>query len=102
MRVRIERDDELGRYEILADDRRAGFMRFRLQGDLIALDHTEIDDRFEGEGLGSDLVRHVLDEARERGLGVLPFCPFVKSWIERHPEYADLVPAEQRARFDLN
>lgn len=101
MRTRIERDDELGRYEIYADDRRAGFMSFREQGELIALDHTEIDDRYEGQGLGSDLARHVLDEATERGKGVLPFCPFVRSWIERHPEYLDLVPGEQRSRFEL-
>lgn len=101
MRVRVERDDERGRYELFADDRRAGFMTFRLQGDLIALDHTEMDDRFEGQGLASDLARHVLDEARERGTGVLPFCPFVLSWMKRHQEYLDLVPAAQRPRFGL-
>jgi len=102
VRVRIERDDELGRYEIYADDHRAGFTRFRVQGDLLALDHTEIDDRYEGQGLGSDLVRHVLDEARAEGRGVLPFCPFVLSWIERHPEYVDLIPDAQLARFGFD
>ena len=101
MRVRITDDPELGRYEIYADDRRAGYTTYRLQGDLIAFDHTEIDERFEGEGLGSDLVRHVLDEARSRGLGVLPFCPFVRSWMERHSDYLDLIPEAQRSRFGI-
>lgn len=44
-----------------------------------------------GEGLGSLLVRHVLDEAREQGLEVRPTCWFVEGWIGRHPEYADLL-----------
>lgn len=99
MRVRIEHEPDLGRYEIYGDDRRAGYLKYRIQGDLMAIDHTEIDDRFEGEGLGGDIARHVLDEARAQGKGVLPFCPFIRSWIDRHPEYEDLIPAEQRSRF---
>ncbi|WP_420803744.1 GNAT family N-acetyltransferase [Saccharopolyspora erythraea] len=43
----------------------------------------------------------MLDSARERGLEVLPHCPFVRSWIARHPEYLELVPEDRRAEFDL-
>jgi predicted GNAT family acetyltransferase len=46
---------------------------------------------FEGEGVGSALVRTALDDWRKEGRRVLPLCPFAKGWIERHPEYADLV-----------
>lgn len=70
-------------------------------GDAIAFTHTEIDERFAGQGLGSVLVRAALDAVRERGLPVLPFCPFVRRFVARHPEYVDLVPAGQRARFGL-
>lgn len=101
MRVSVEDDPGRGRYEIFADDRRAGYTAYRREGGLIAFDHTTIDERFEGEGLGSALVRHALDEARDAGLEVLPFCPFVQDWIVRHPDYADLVPEDRRERFGL-
>ena len=52
--------------------------------------HTEVDDAFEGQGVGSLLVRQALDSVRGEGLRVVAQCPFVKAWIERHPEYADL------------
>ena len=54
-----------------------------------------------GEGLGGQLVRAALDSARAEGLSVLPFCPFVRGYIEGHPEYVDLVPADQRKEFGL-
>ena len=63
--------------------------------------HTEIDPAFGGRGLASTLIKSALDEMRTRGIAVLPICPFVLRYISRHPEYLDLVPADQRARFDL-
>ncbi|GJF06441.1 hypothetical protein PSD17_53880 [Pseudonocardia sp. D17] len=50
--------------------------------------HTEVDDRFGGRGLGGVLARGALDAARARGLRVRPDCPFIRSWIEKHPEYS--------------
>jgi uncharacterized protein len=63
--------------------------------------HTEVDEAHEGEGLGGTLVQAALDRARADRLTVLPFCPFVNGWIERHPDYVDLVPQEFRAQFGL-
>ena len=63
--------------------------------------HTETDDRFRGHGLASQLVRTTLDQARARHLAVLPYCPFVRSWLTEHREYADLVPAGKRDQFGL-
>ena len=54
-----------------------------------------------GQGLGGQLVRAALDDVRGRGLAVRPDCPFIKGWIAKHPDYADLVPADQRADYDL-
>ena len=48
--------------------------------------NTEVADRFQGMGLASKLARGVLDEARARGLAVLPYCPYIKSWIAKHPD----------------
>ena len=58
---------------------------------LVLLIHTEVAEAVEGQGLGSRLVRGALDDIRARGLKVAPVCPFVLSYLERHPEYADLV-----------
>jgi uncharacterized protein len=55
-----------------------------------------------GEGLGTLLVEAALDTARARGLAVLPYCPFVQSFIDRHREYLDLVPFDRRAKFSLD
>lgn len=92
---------ERGRFEIRSDGELAGFAQYRLKPGQISFTHTEIDDRFEGQGLGGKLVSFALGAARERGLAALPFCPFVRGYIQRHSEYADLVPADRRAEFDL-
>jgi uncharacterized protein len=89
------------RYEAHVDGELAGFAVFRMRGDRIVFTHTEVDDRFEGQGVGSKLARHALDDVRERGsLQVVPQCPFIRSWIEKHPEYADLVSDDERSRTD--
>jgi predicted GNAT family acetyltransferase len=90
------------RYEIRVDDELAGFVQYRRRPGLIAFIHTEIDPRFEGQGLGSKLIAGALDEARSAGVSVLPFCPFVNGYIERHPEYSALVPEEFRSQFNLH
>ncbi|MDA0160113.1 N-acetyltransferase [Solirubrobacter ginsenosidimutans] len=89
------------RYEIHVSDELAGFVQYRRREGLIAFIHTEIDARFEGQGLASQLIAAVLGEARSAGVAVLPFCPFVNGYISRHPEYVDLVPEDFRAEFGL-
>lgn len=89
------------RYEIRVDGRLAGFVKYRLQPSSIELVHTEINDEFEGRGLGSRLISFALDNARERGLAVLPICPFVNDYIQRHHQYVDLVPEQRRQDFGL-
>ncbi|WP_017573884.1 GNAT family N-acetyltransferase [Nocardiopsis halotolerans] len=85
------------RYEIRVDGEVAGFAEYILTEGLVTFTHTEIDPAHEGRGLGGALVREALDDVRSRDLDVLPLCPFVKGWIQRHPDYTDLVyhsPAE--------
>jgi uncharacterized protein len=92
---------EQHRFEIVADGKVAGFAAYQLRGQEIMFTHTEVDEAYEGKGLGSVLVRHALDSARERGLAVLPLCPFVRSWISRHPDYLPLVPESARSKYKL-
>lgn len=82
---------ELHRFEITADGEQAGYAEYVLTDGRIEFTHTVVDDAFEGQGIGGTLVKAALDQARERGLNVTPTCQFVKSYIERHPDYADLV-----------
>jgi uncharacterized protein len=99
--ARVVDNPEGQRFEVLLGDEVAGFVQYRARPGLIALIHTEVDERFEGQGLASRLIAFALDDARERGLAVLPFCPFVNEYIQRHREYVDLVPEGQRQAFDL-
>jgi len=94
---------EWSRFEIHVDGRTAGFAAYRMKDPrLMVLTHTEIDDAYEGRGLGSVLVRAALDSARGRGLSVRPDCPFVRAYIARHPDdYLALVPEELRPRLGL-
>ncbi|HYC82247.1 MAG TPA: GNAT family N-acetyltransferase, partial [Solirubrobacterales bacterium] len=94
-------DREAGRYLIVVGGEPAGFAQYRDRGWALAFVHTEIDDRFEGQGLGGRLVSAALDDVRSGGLSVLPFCPFVRGYIARHHEYLDLVPEAQRSQFGL-
>ena len=79
------------RYELLLDGHVVGEILYRPTPDHVVLLHTEVLPSFEGKGLGARLVAGALDNIRARGLHVVPFCPFVRAYIRRHPEYADLV-----------
>ncbi|WP_432545814.1 GNAT family N-acetyltransferase [Kineococcus sp. SYSU DK004] len=90
MSVDVTHDPAAKRYEAYDDGTRVGFAAYALAGDLIVFTHTEVDPAYEGRGVGGSLARAGLDDARARGLEVMPLCPFIKGWIQRHPEYADL------------
>jgi len=89
------------RFEVWSGGELAGFTVYERRGDTYAFVHTEIDGQFEGQGLGSVLVRHALDDMRARSAPVLPFCPFVRRFLARHGDYLSLVPPAERARFGL-
>ena len=86
------------RYEAHLGDELAGVVEYGLVGKRLVAFHTEVPPEFGGRGIASRLVRHVLDDARARGLTVTPRCPFFRAHFERHPEDADLLgkPPEVR------
>jgi predicted GNAT family acetyltransferase len=91
MTVEVSDNPDRLRYEIHVDGEIAGFAQYARRGGKIMFVHTEIDDRFAGQGLGSTLAAGALDDVRRRGLPVVPVCPFIAAYIERHPEYDDIV-----------
>jgi predicted GNAT family acetyltransferase len=90
---RVEDNPAMGRFEMGSGDS-AAFVEYRRAGDRIALLHTEVPEALSGKGVGSKLVRGVLDALRAEGAKVVPRCEFVAAFVERHPEYRDLLADE--------
>ena len=84
------------RFDVRVGGELAGFATYHDGRRGRAFEHTEIADEYEGQGLATKLISYVLDEARASERRVLPFCPFVRAFIERHPEYLDLVDRPER------
>ncbi len=90
--VEVTHNEAEKRYEARVDGKLAGSAYYDTADDLIVFTHTEVDDAFEGHGVGSALARAALDAVRADGRRkVVARCPFIKSWIDRHPAYQDLL-----------
>ena len=89
--VTVTVTDEGDRFEARTDDGVvAGFAAYVREPGKVIFTHTEVDPAFEGQGIGSALAAGALDQVRESGERVVPLCPFVRAYIERHPDYEDL------------
>jgi predicted GNAT family acetyltransferase len=86
----VTHNTALQRFEVHADGLLA-FLSYTHEGTAVVMDHTYVPDEFRGRGVGATLVGAALDEARHQNWSVVPRCSFVAAFIERHPEYADLV-----------
>ena len=90
--VQVTDNPDRSRYEALVDGEVIGYAEYELAEDRITFTHTVVADEYEGQGVGSTLARAALDDVRSQGgRRVVPQCRFVKSWIDKHPEYGDLV-----------
>ena len=96
METTVRDDPEESRYEIRDGDRVLGTAAYERRGDTVVFTHTVVDPDAGQDGVGSRLVRAALDDVRSKGGSVVPQCPFVRGWIERHQDYADLVTSTQR------
>jgi predicted GNAT family acetyltransferase len=99
--IRVVDDADNGRFAIWVGEEVAGYTLYARHEDEYALMHTEIRPEFEHQGLASRLIRSTLEQLAAREVGVLPYCPFVRSFIAEHREYAALVPASDRVRFGM-
>jgi predicted GNAT family acetyltransferase len=90
--VEVRDNPDENRYEAWVDGTMAGVAVYGLSEHAIVFLHTEVDDAYEGQGIGSALARAALDDVRAKGdRDVVPLCPFIKAWIDKHPDYRDLL-----------
>ncbi|NEY31859.1 N-acetyltransferase [Streptomyces sp. PRKS01-65] len=79
------------RYEIAVDGETAGFTAYRDRGERQRVFyHTKIYDAFSGQGLASRLVREALSDVRRTGRRIVPVCPYVRGFLEKHQDFADI------------
>ena len=89
--VEVKDNPAENRYEAWVEGALAGFSEYKPKDGWLVFTHTEVKPEYEGQGVGSKLAKEALDDVRARGLKLTPQCPFINSWIKRHPAYADLV-----------
>jgi len=89
--VEVRDNPDESRFEAYVDGALAGFSAYVVGHGMLNFVHTEVDDAYEGQGVGSALVRQSLDQVRDRGdERVTASCPFVRAWMRKHPEYLEL------------
>jgi hypothetical protein len=91
--VTVVDNKERQRYEVRVGGALAGILAYSVHDGVVVMPHTAVEPRYEGRGLGALMAEKALDDARENGLKVAPRCWFVAAYIEKNPEYADLVTA---------
>jgi predicted GNAT family acetyltransferase len=98
----IRDNAEKSRFEADLGDGSFGIAEYRLSHGKIVFTHTEVPPAHEGQGIGSALIRYALKSARERGLKVIPVCPFFADYIEKHAEEQDLLDPTWREQLGLH
>ncbi|MBE1587680.1 GNAT family N-acetyltransferase [Nonomuraea angiospora] len=91
MPIEVVDNSTESRFEVLVDGKVAGFADYRLLPTKIVFTHTEVLPAYEGQGLASRLVAFALQASADTGLRVVPLCPYVAKYIQRHPEFQHLV-----------
>jgi hypothetical protein len=91
MDIAVANDEKGRQFHAEVDGHRAHLDYLKQKDGTLNLIHTEVAPALRGKGVGEALVRYALDAARSGGVKVIPTCPFVKKFIERHPEYRDVV-----------
>ena len=100
--VEIRHDRDARRVEaVLEDGRVAGFAAYRRRNDTVySFTHTEVDDEFEGQGIGSQLASGVIRTARDEGFKILPICSFIRGYLRGHDETHDVLAPGARLEED--
>jgi len=97
----VRDNEERKRFEIDLGDGTFAFAQYNLIPGKIMFTHTEVPEAHGGKGLGTALIRAGLTAARERGLKVIPICPFFAAYMQKHREVQDLLDETWRTKFGL-
>ena len=98
----VRDNPEQHRFEIDLGDGSLAIADYTLPEGKIMFTHTEVPPAHEGKGLGTMLIKFALAAARERGLQVIPICPFFAAYMQKHAEVQDLLDPAWRTRFGLD
>jgi len=101
MGVKITDNVEARRFELAVDGELAALITYGRNNRMLALTHTETEDGFGGQGYATQLIEHAIGVAQRDGLELLPFCPFVRAYLRKNPEFLSLVPTQRRDDFEL-
>ena len=93
MEIRVQNDEQKRQFHAEVEGHKAHLDYVKEKDGTLNLVHTEVAPALRGRGVGEAVVRYALDAARSAGVKVIPTCPFVKKFVERHPDYRDLVAA---------
>ena len=89
--VTVTKNADGSRYEAHIDGERVGLISYTERDGAVIMPHTEVDPEFGGRGIAGQLTKFALHDVRAEGKSVVPACPYIAGWIEKHPDYADLV-----------
>ena len=90
MDIQVQHNSKRQRFETHLDGRSA-YLSYTCEGNLVSFDHTFVPEEFRGKGVAAALVQEGLEEARRQHWKIVPSCSYVAAFLERHPEFADLV-----------
>lgn len=93
--IEVKNNENELRYEASAEGHTA-MLLYEREGNMITFLHTDVPPEMEGHGIASKLAHTALEDARAHQLSVIPSCPFVASYIRRHPNYLSLLPEEEQ------
>ncbi|WP_127503110.1 GNAT family N-acetyltransferase [Actinoplanes solisilvae] len=89
--LEVRENPDQKRFELRIGDDVAGFAAYRVRDGITVVTHSEINQRFRGQGLGNELAKRTLDQLRAQGARVYPACPFFSKYVSEHHEYDDII-----------
>ncbi len=90
MEIEVKDNPARGRFETTIEGQTA-MIKYKLRPGVITVLHTEVPKELEGRGIAGTMTRFALEQIRERGLQLIPLCPYMRAYLKKHPEYQDLV-----------
>lgn len=96
--VKQNNDEKHGNFEAFIEGNRAGLMTYTWAGEeRFIIDHTEVDEAYNGQGVGKEMLLAAVDFARKNGKTIIPLCPFAKATFQKHEELQDVLVNQTQA-----